>query len=173
MLSYPLSLSLSLSILTCLALLLLCDLSWQVADPNVVSPNGRWLGVHGPVAHWTRSAALQRLTSREFERATIEAPPPKLPALPGLTLDLPSIEQETHQPAAAALYAPPEPPLSFVCKHWRDSFPRLSKFPRGYHDWRLCEPSDGGRQWKRLRRVYLGRWRRPMKIDDVLSDARV
>ena len=142
----------------------LANLGKLIADPNVVSPNGRWLGVHGPLAHWTRSEALQRLTAREFKRAAVEAPPSKLWTGRG-SLESPSSTRPPPSPRT-----PQEPrPSEFICKRWRDSFPRLSKFPRGYRDWRLCEPSDGGRQWKQLRRVYLGAWRRPVKVDDELA----
>ena len=58
------------------------NLGALLSDPNIVSNRGVWLGTNGPLAHWTRTAALLSRTVKSFELAVNASPPRVFPRPP-------------------------------------------------------------------------------------------
>ena len=59
----------------------LVNLGPLLAEPNVFSTRGAWLGVNGPLAHWTRSDEAFNRTVDEFRNASSLYPPRPVPTL--------------------------------------------------------------------------------------------
>jgi hypothetical protein len=59
----------------------LANLGPLIAEPNVWAPGGKWLGVHGPLAHWTRTDEAYERVADEFKRAATTAPYGPMPPL--------------------------------------------------------------------------------------------
>ena len=52
----------------------LTNLDLLLAEPNVWENRGRWMGVKGPLAHWTRDDVAFDRVANEFRRAAVLAP---------------------------------------------------------------------------------------------------